>query len=164
MRETASLNELLDEVLGRIEDGLRTVRTAVVIGDEVARVRDTTVEEVQNWLANPDLGSCEGELCYTGDKTFPIRVPLAPANDANRRIGWILIGPRPDGSISGKEEQRTLAEIADPIARAVRNVMTREKRELELSRLIEGQKDRIDSIEFRLDKLLTGRSSRPKVN
>jgi hypothetical protein len=164
MRETASLSELLDEVLGRIESGLRTVRTAVVIGEDVARVRDTTVEEVQKWLSNPDLGSCEGEVCYTGDKTFPIRVPLAPANDSTRRIGWILIGPRPDGSISGKEEQRTLAEIADPIARAVRNVMTREKRELELTRLIDGQRERIDSIELRLDTLLTGRSSQPKVN
>jgi hypothetical protein len=42
-------------------------------------------------------------------------------------IGALLVGPRPDGSAPGKDEREALAEIADPIARAVRIVRLREE-------------------------------------
>ncbi len=49
-------------------------------------------------------------------------------------IGALLVGPRPDGSAPGKDEREALAEIADPVARAVQIVLTREAREAEAER------------------------------
>jgi hypothetical protein len=58
-----------------------------------------------------------------------MRVPLRVRHLGGAPIGWILLGPRPDGSFYGKDEQEALAEIADPVARAVQIVLLREKRE-----------------------------------
>jgi len=102
LRETAGMKELLDEVLGRILAGTQAVRAAVVIDG-------TTVVE-------------RGD----GGTDFPVRVPLR-VEYQQIEIGALLVGPRPDGSAPGKDERDALAEIADPIARAVRIVRTREE-------------------------------------
>ncbi|HEY0312182.1 MAG TPA: hypothetical protein VGC56_06765 [Allosphingosinicella sp.] len=103
LRETAGMPELLDEVLARVEAGTRAVRSALTIdGETVAR-----------------RGS-EGD--------FPLVVPLRIGHQ-QAEIGTLLVGPRPDGSAPGKDEREALAEIADPIARAIRIVATREARE-----------------------------------
>ena len=147
MRETASLGELTDEVLQRVETGVRTTRVAALIGNKAYKARGATIGEVQEWLAATQLEPCNEVVCETADKSFPIRVPLTPAHGDGKPIGFVLIGPRPDGSILSKDEQRTLADIADPIARAIRNVVKREKRETELARLIARHERRIDDLE-----------------
>jgi hypothetical protein len=40
-----------------------------------------------------------------------------------------LVGPRPDGSLYGKDERKTLARIADPVARALDIARIRETRQ-----------------------------------
>jgi hypothetical protein len=52
-------------------------------------------------------------------------------------IGWLLVGPRPDGSLLSKDEQRALIDVADPMTRAIRVVARREQREHALERRIE---------------------------
>jgi hypothetical protein len=44
MRETASLVEMIDEVLARVERGVRAVRGAAIVNGEVFRARDVSVE------------------------------------------------------------------------------------------------------------------------
>jgi hypothetical protein len=61
-----------------------------------------------------------------GGEDFPVRVPLR-VEYQRMEIGALLVGPRPDGSAPGKDEREALAEIADPIARAVRIVRRREE-------------------------------------
>jgi hypothetical protein len=107
LRETAGLEEMLDEVLARIETGVRAVRAAVVIEGRTAAVRGD------------------------GGDRFPIAVPLRIGH-RGAELGTLLIGPRPDGSLPGRDEREALEEIADPIARAVRIVRLREARERRL--------------------------------
>ena len=38
--------------------------------------------------------------------TFPIRLPLVPSSDDEAPLGFILVGPRPDGSVISKDEQK----------------------------------------------------------
>jgi len=104
LRETAGLHELLDEVLGRILAGTRAVRAALVIDGETVAARGD------------------------GGADFPVSVPLR-VEYQRMEIGTLLVGPRPDGSAPGKDERDALAEIADPIARAVRIVRLREERQ-----------------------------------
>jgi GAF domain-containing protein len=66
-------------------------------------------------------------------------------------IGTLLVGPRPDGRPVGKDEREALEEIADPIARAIRIVRLRERREIEssnaLARLRDELGERISALE-----------------
>jgi hypothetical protein len=106
LRETAGMQELLDEVLARVEAGTRAVRSAVVIDGRTVATR--------------------GE----GGEDFPVVMPLR-IDHQETEIGTLLVGPRPDGSPPGKDEREALDEIADPVARAVRIVRLRESREAE---------------------------------
>ena len=62
----------------------------------------------------------------------------------------ILVGPRPDGSIPSRDEQKALAGVAEPIARAVRTVIKREAREGQVADLIAANARRIDDLEAML--------------
>ncbi len=64
------------------------------------------------------------------DRLFPLRLPLV-TRDAGpaETVGWLLLGPRPDGSFYGKDELDALREIADPVARAVQIARRRGARE-----------------------------------
>ena len=81
---------------------------------------------------------------------FPIRLPLVPSSDDEAPIGFILVGPRPDGTVISKDEQKTLINVSEAIARAVRTVMKREVQEQRIEGLIESTQRRIADIEARL--------------
>jgi hypothetical protein len=83
-----------------------------------------------------------------------MRVPLRVRHGSGAPLGWILLGPRPDGSFYGKDEQEALAEIADPVARAVQIVKVREERQKQ-------QDSRLSALEAAVAKLANGRR-RPK--
>jgi hypothetical protein len=95
---------------------------------------------------------------------FPLRIRL----DADRRrgrgtVGWILLGPRPDGSFYGKDEQEALAEIAGPVARAVQIVRIRERREAAARAEAGDLKARLALLEERLAALSPGGRGRPSA-
>jgi hypothetical protein len=127
LRETAGMEELLDEVLARVEAGTRAVRSAVVIDGETVAARG-------------------------GDGDFPIAVPLRIGHQQTE-IGTLLVGPRPDGSPPGKDEVEALEEIADPVARAVRIVAVREREQAERLAQEGGLRTAIAALGARLDRL-----------
>ena len=142
LRESASLDELLAETLNRIEAGTRATRMAAIVAGKLMEVRGTSPESVDQWLSGFDPASCRDELCTASDKLFPIRVPLQTPMD-ERLAGWLLVGPRPDGSLLSKDEQEALVEVAVPITRAIR-IVTR--RQLHESTIV----SRIEALERRL--------------
>ncbi len=149
MRETASLEELLDEVLSRVEQGARSVRSAAVIHGTVAQTRGVDTEVVEGWRTTRQGSDYAQDICDPEDRLFPVRLPLAPAQE-DELIGFLLVGPRPDGSIPSRDEQKALADVSEPIARAVRTVMRREERERAVAELIDANSRRIAELEARL--------------
>ncbi|HKU93304.1 MAG TPA: hypothetical protein VJP82_08150 [Sphingomicrobium sp.] len=150
MRETASLEELLDEVTSRVEQGVRSVRSAVLIHGEVVECRGVDHEVVEGWRTTCQGSDYEADICDPEDRLFPVRLPLIPAGGDDQPIGFILVGPRPDGSIPSRDEQRALADVSESIARAVRMVMKREERERAVAELIDANSRRIADLETRL--------------
>ncbi len=146
MRETASFDELLTDVLARIEEGIRSVRSAMIIDGRIAEVRDTTISEVENWRAlNQGYG---GDMCEPKDRMFPLRIALIPSSEKHEEpMGYLLVGPRPDGSIPSREEQKALAGVSETIARSIRTVIKREHREREVADLIAANVKRIEALE-----------------
>jgi len=146
LRETASLDEMLTEVLRRIENGVRAIRSAVIVEGRIVDARDVTVNEVEDWRALHEGFS--RDLCEPKDRMFPLRVALIPSSEKEEEpMGYILVGPRPDGSIPSREEQKALAGVSETIARAIRTVVKREEREREVAELIEANSRRLDELE-----------------
>ncbi len=152
MRETASLGEMLDEILARVDRGVRAVRSAAIVNGCVLRARSLTVEEVETWRTTRFAQDYKSDICEPSDKLFPIRVPLVPSSDDEEPIGYLLVGPRPDGSIPSRDEQKALKEVSEAIARAIRTVIKREARELQVAELIAANAARIEALEALLGK------------
>jgi hypothetical protein len=147
MRETASLDEMVDEILERVDRGVRAIRSAVIVGGRVLRTRDISGEEVATWKKSKLAEDYKEDICEPSDKLFPIRVPLVPSSDKEPPIGFLLVGTRPDGSIPSRDEQKALAGVSEDIARAIRTVVKREAREAKIAAIIDSNARRIQALE-----------------
>jgi hypothetical protein len=147
MRETASLDEMLEEILAQVDRGVRSVRAAMIVNGCVLSVRGLAVEEVESWRSSVFAQDYKSDICEASDRLFPIRVPLIPSSDREEPIGYLLVGPRPDGSIPSRQEQKALAGVSEDIARAIRTVIKREAREGEVADLISDNCRRIQALE-----------------
>lgn len=147
-RDSASLEDFLEDVLTRIVEGVHATRAAVILEREVRQTVGITSAEVLRWFVafqpkeNDDVLDCVPE-----DRLFPLRLRIETSTGA---FGWLLIGPRPDGSIAGGDEQEALEKIALTMARSIRIVLTREEEKQELMRLLEVHSQRIERIERQL--------------
>jgi hypothetical protein len=147
MRETASLGDMLDEILARADRGVRAVRSALIVNGCVLRARGLSVEEVEAWKTTGSAQDYRSDVCEPSDRQFPIRIPLVPSSDNEEPIGFLLVGPRPDGSIPSRDEQKALKQVSESIARAIRTVIKREARELQVAELIADNARRIEALE-----------------
>ena len=59
-----------------------------------------------------------------GDAALPVHIPLRI--EGAEPAGLLLIGPRPDGSLYGRDERDTLVEVAEPIAQSLTTALRRE--------------------------------------
>ena len=160
MRETASLGEMIKEILAQVDRGVRSVRAAMIVNGCVLSTRGLSAEEVETWRTSVFAQDYESDICEASDRLFPIRVPLVPSSDEEAAIGYLLVGPRPDGSIPSRSEQKALAEVSEEIARAIRTVIKREAREAQVSELIADNSRRIEALEAMLGSGQTGNSGK----
>lgn len=147
MRETASLDEMIGEILAQVDRGVRSVRAAMIVNGFVLSVRGTTKDEVEDWRSSVFAQQYKSDICEASDRQFPIRVPLIPSSDREEPIGYLLVGPRPDGSIPSRQEQKAITDVSEEIARAIRTVIKREAREAEIAELIADNSRRIEALE-----------------
>ncbi len=147
MRETATLAEMLEEILAQIDRGVRAVRAAIIVNGSVLTARGLGTDEVEAWRASVFAQDYKHDICEASDRLFPIRVPLVPSSDEEEPIGYLLVGPRPDGSIPSHAEQTAIKEVSEDIARAIRTVIKREARETEIADLIAENARRIGALE-----------------
>jgi hypothetical protein len=157
LRETASLGDMLEEILAQVDRGVRSVRAAMIVNGCVMSVRGLTTDEVEAWRTSVFAQDYKSDICESADKMFPIRVPLVPSSDKEEPIGYLLVGPRPDGSIPSREEQKALKDVSEGIARAIRTVIKREAREAEVTDLIADNCRRIEALESILGRAATGK-------
>jgi hypothetical protein len=147
MRETASLDEMVGEILAQVDRGVRSVRAAMIVNGFVLSVRGITEEEVEDWRSSVFAQDYKSDVCEASDRQFPIRVPLIPSSDREEPIGYLLVGPRPDGSIPSRQEQKAITDVSEEIARAIRTVIKREAKEAEIAELISDNARRIEALE-----------------
>ena len=147
LRETGNLGELIDDVLARVIKGVMTTHVAAIIDQGVFRTRGISKEKVDEW--REEHADWTEHDCVHSDKLFPLRVPLCPG-EGELPLGFLLVGPRPDGSLPSKDEQKALRDVAESIARAIRTVVKRVAYERRLESLIESNTRRLNDLEARL--------------
>lgn len=135
LRETASVATLAGVALEGITEGVRASRGAIVLaagqGLKPLAAHGASLPEIRAWLraAGSELVG-QQLLRGEGGDLFPLRLPLTVADHGRRNtVGWLLLGPRPDGSYYVKDELDTLAEVAEPVARALQITRIRHARE-----------------------------------
>jgi hypothetical protein len=165
LRESAPVDQLVSAVMSRVEAGVRSTREAVLLTENgklsLAGERNTASAMVDQWLARWHVPSGDHALdCDRHDPMFPLRVRLCIETSGEpETIGWLLLGPRPDGSFFGRDEREALAHVAGPVARAIHIAQLREQREEHAER-------RISGLEVLIEKLvqsLNGGSSKSLV-
>lgn len=126
LRETATLEELLDELLVRVTDGVRATAAAVEVEGVIVASRGSV------------------------PPSWSLRLPLTVEHRHAGEEGWLLVGPRPDGSMPGKDEREALSDVLDSVSRAIRVVRAREQRDRRQRGLIEELSQRLGRLEARL--------------
>ena len=125
----------------------------MIAGDELIEAREVSAKEVEKWWQKWCAPLRDGLDCDESDELFPGRAPLEA--EGHGRVGWLLLGPRPDGSLFGKSEFDAIEEVAEPVARAVQVALRRQDREQEVEA-------RLQAIEQAISKLTRTTAPRPK--
>jgi len=148
LRETAGLEQIAGATLDSLVDGVRTCRIALFAGEQLVDAREISASEAKKWWGSWVPTTHDGIDRDRSDAVFPIRVPLEA--EGHGRVGWLLLGARPDGSLFGKSECAAIEEIAEPVARAVQVALQRQEREQEIE-------SRLEALEAMIAKLAKGR-------
>ena len=146
LRETSGLEQVAGATLDSLIEGVRASRAALIVGADVVDAREIPAPDGAAWMKRWSPPSREGVDIDRGDEAFAVRVPLDGVGHG--RVGWLLLGARPDGSLFGKSEMDAIEEIAEPVARAVQVAVARQQREAEYDR-------RIGALEQRLAQVIT---------
>ncbi|WP_118856673.1 hypothetical protein [Sphingomonas mesophila] len=160
LRETSSTRTLAETALARIIEPVRACRGAILVatakGEALVASRDVEPAAVSAWLAanRPE----EAQRIERDDSLFPYRAPLAA--DGVGTVGWLLLGPRPDGTMIGKDEREALEGIDEALARALAITRARERQQSNRDRERRGMARRLKELE-RMVMGLVGQSPKP---
>jgi hypothetical protein len=165
LRESAPVEQLVAAVMARVEAGVRSTREAVLLADKrklvVAGMHGISTKQVRQWQHGWIPAAGEETLdCHRSDPVFPLRVRLSIETGGEpETIGWLLLGPRPDGSFFGKDEREAIEHVAGAVARAIHIAQLREQDRAEIGEM----RSRFSRIEDALARLLGGPSKGPMV-
>lgn len=150
LRETTDLKHISSIVIDRVWSGVRPTQAAIIMGETPIATREIDDAGVIAWLDRWAPLAVKLER-NKADPVFPTRIPLAA--EGLGRIGWLLLGARPDGSLYARDERKALNEIAEPIARALAVAAAREARSALREDSNKALQVRLDQVEAALAKL-----------
>lgn len=151
LRDAAGLGQIAGATLDSLIDGVQTCRAALFAGTELIDARDVTANQAKDWWAKWTPPAHDGIDRDRSDPLFPIRVPLEA--EGHGRVGWLLLGSRPDGSLFSKSECTAIEEIAEPVARAIEVALRRQEREQQIERRFQGFEKELKRVVAQLGRL-----------
>jgi hypothetical protein len=154
LRETASVARLLEVALGEIVRGLRATRAAAMIDGRIVATLGCEMKDVRRWSRLTELPDAPRLNIHREDHLFPVRLPLHTAADGPLLIGWLVLGPRPDGSLYSREERQALLDVEESIARGVEVARQRQQTQSAGRRWRERQEKRLQALEEKLTALI----------
>lgn len=134
LSESDDAGLLLDHAARAVARAMKARDAAILVGDgarwALGAATGVPAEQVETWLADAALdGAVESVTVVRGDSLFPLRVPLIarPAGEPEA-IAWLLVGPRPDGTVQDRDARAVLADVAPALGRALHVISARRRR------------------------------------
>ncbi len=126
LHETAHPAELAQAALHRVTHALHAGAGAIIgVDGKLFASEHLAEDEFAAWRdQRSPLPRQPDGLVDHRDPLLPIHIHLA--SEGSPPAGWLLLGPRPDGSLYGKDERDALVEVAEPIARGLAASIRRE--------------------------------------
>jgi hypothetical protein len=125
--------QLGEAVLPRITGAVHATRAALIAGDAVIAA----------------IGTGQRQVSDLSEERFPVRLALRCPFGGIR--GWLLLGPRPDGSLYGKDEMEALQAILPALRRALRASLERQEEHRRDQRFLRSLRAQISSIAARIE-------------
>lgn len=141
----ASTKSLAAAVLPKIQDAIHATRACLVVERSIAAASGIGPREARRW-ADRHLPAEVGDLfaCDASDRLFPIRMALRCPYGGVR--GWLLLGPRPDGSFYGANEFGALSAVAPTLRRGLFMVKSRDDERARDRRLFRDLRAKLDGL------------------
>jgi hypothetical protein len=121
----SSVARVGSSVLPRIEEAVHATRIALLVDARLVAVRGIANSVARGWLSRWEPPDSTDLFDRDDDRDFPVRMALRCP--LGRIRGWLLLGPRPDGSLYGTDDLDALAAIAPPLRRTIFSVVERER-------------------------------------
>ena len=147
----ASVMQFARAVLPRIEQAVQPTRTVLIVDGRLVAVQGIQPAPARRLLNGWQPPQAFGEFGRDDSDAFPLRLPLRCPFGTVR--GWLLLGPRPDGSFFGKDDLYALTDIIRPLQQSLFTVVEREAQEERGQRQIRRIKAALRSIEIELEQL-----------
>jgi hypothetical protein len=121
----ASVKRLAAAVLPRIEQAVQSTRLALLVDKRLVAAQGIDLNAARKLLKGWRQPASAELIGRDDDEAFPLSMALRCPLGSVR--GWLLLGPRPDGSFYGKDDVEALTAIAQPLERTLFQVAEREK-------------------------------------
>lgn len=150
---SATPRQVGEAALPLIDEAIHAVRTALVIDGTLVAAYGVGSSDARRWARRwqPAADGLFGRDIR--DRQFPVRMALRCPFGTIR--GWLLLGPRPDGSLYGKDELEALAKIAPPLRRALLASRRREQEQAQKASWRRAVTRSIGQLSARIDQLET---------
>jgi len=123
----ASVKRLAATVLPRIEEAVQATRMALVVDNRLVAAQGISLSAARKLLKGWRPPAAAELIGRDDDEAFPLHMALRCPLGGVR--GWLLLGPRPDGSFYGKDDVEALTAIGPPLQRTLFQVAERDAEE-----------------------------------
>jgi hypothetical protein len=142
LREVASPQQIAGAAAAQIASALHTTRVSIVHDGE-------TLADIADELGALARQAEEAGIDPSPDRAeFALRLPIGLEPDDP--AGWLLLGPRPDGSRFSKEERAVVADVADHLGRAIEIARQRTLAQQAQFGIVAGLAVRLEAVEAQL--------------
>jgi len=153
----SSTRKLAAAVLPRIRVAIHATRAALVVDGAVVAALGAQPRQVLGWLSRTTIGATGTQFQIDpSDRLFPSRMEMRCPFGTVR--GWLLLGPRPDGSRYGKHELAALATIAPALRQGLFAAKNRDDERSREQRLLRTISRKVDSLAKRVEGLAASRT------
>ena len=148
----SSLRQLGTAALPLVAEAVHATRAALLVEDSVVAVHAIDLRAARAWTSGWAPSDRAGPVVRDHtDPVFPVRIAMGRPSSGIK--SWLLLGPRPDGSLFGKDEVEALVAVSPSFRRALAAIMGREAERVRIQRLNRTALARIRTLAVRLEEL-----------
>jgi len=144
----ASTRQLGDAILQHVNAAVHASRSAFIVNGCESVSCGVAVGEVRRWWRKTARMETTIDERVPYDPLFPVRLPLSSAH--SREAIWLLLGPRPDTTLYGREELDAVRSTFPALTHAFTSAMAREALDAAVDQREKSLRDAIADLSTRI--------------